>query len=74
MKKAFLLGSVAVFALLACSSEEPAAPEPEAVVTDTAPETPTGWAMAGQASRRPAFLVAASIEGLTFFNQSGVGD
>lgn len=39
MRKTVFLGFVAAFVLLGCSSEEPAATEPEAVVEDTAPET-----------------------------------
>ncbi len=39
MRKTVFLGFAAGLVLLACSSEEPVATEPEAVVEDTAPET-----------------------------------
>ena len=39
MRRTVILGFVAGLALFACSSEEPATTEPEAVVEDTAPET-----------------------------------
>ncbi len=41
MKRIVFFAIVSIMALLACSSEEPAAPEAEAIVEDGAPETPT---------------------------------
>ena len=47
MKKMVILSVVSSFVLLACSSEETATTEPEAVVEETAPETSPEEAVAG---------------------------